>query len=266
MNNLFNYAKWKLLFKVLPFTVLFALGKSIGYYFDFQPWKFDSLTGSLFGAVTFILAFILSGTINDYHASEKMILELQTTLENIEDSNQVTAMRHKEYNPVALTKNLLEIINCLLAWLKKNESYDDLDKALKNLNLIMPELAEYCFPPVFSLIQTQQSKIKLLLYRIKIIRDTDFLQPAYALLELFLVGAVTALLLISTEHFSESLMVSSFLFTSFCYLLLLIRDLDNPFEYDGSTCVDIDLTPLENLQIQLTKNISNQNSDSFSSN
>jgi hypothetical protein len=35
------------------------------------------------------------------------------------------------------------------------------------------------------------------------------------------------------------------MFTSFTYLLLLIRDLDNPFEYNGKSSVDVDLGLLE---------------------
>lgn len=53
-----------------------------------------------------------------------------------------------------------------------------------------------------------------------------------------------ALLLIGAERFSENMVVSCFLFTSFTYLLLLIRDLDNPFKYDGSSSVDVDLSIL----------------------
>jgi hypothetical protein len=75
-------------------------------------------------------------------------------------------------------------------------------------------------------------------------RDSEFLGPAYAMLEIFLAGAVMALLLIGADRFSENMVVSCFLFTSFTYLLLLIRDLDNPFQYDGTSCVDVDLSVL----------------------
>jgi hypothetical protein len=47
------------------------------------------------------------------------------------------------------------------------------------------------------------------------------------------------------------MVVSCFLFTSFTYLLLLIRDLDNPFQYDGSSCVDIDLSGLNSCRQRL---------------
>jgi hypothetical protein len=43
------------------------------------------------------------------------------------------------------------------------------------------------------------------------------------------------------------------LFTSFLYLLLLIRDLDNPFQYDGKSSVDASLEPLSRLRSRFGK-------------
>ena len=95
------------------------------------------------------------------------------------------------------------------------------------------------------------ARLRNLITRMAINRDSDFLGPAYAMLEIFLVGAVLALLLIGSDRFSETMVVSCFLFTSFTYLLLLIRDLDNPFQYDGSSCVDVDLSLLQRCRERL---------------
>ena len=82
-------------------------------------------------------------------------------------------------------------------------------------------------------------------------RDTTFPGPAYAMLEVFLSGAMVALLLIGAERFSAGVVVSCFLFTSFTDLLLLIRDLDNPFQYDGSSSLDVDLLLLDTTRSRL---------------
>jgi len=66
--------KWRLFLKVLPLTGLFALAKVGVHTLGFEPWEFDSLTGSLFGASTFVLAFVLSGTLAAYNASEDMVV------------------------------------------------------------------------------------------------------------------------------------------------------------------------------------------------
>jgi len=237
--------KWRLLLKILPFTALFALGKVIMHHFAWEPWAFDSLTGSLFGAATFVIAFVLSGTLGDYNASGDMVLQLSNSVQAIEDGNQLTTISHPEYDSQPLTGGLVEILNSILNWLKSGKPQAEVDKSLDQLNFLAAELQKFALPAVVNRVQLEQAKIRLLISRIQTNRDTNFLEPAYALLEIFLVGAIVALLLIKADLFSETLVVSCFLFTSFNYLLLLIRDLDNPFQYNGSSCVDVDLSGLE---------------------
>jgi len=93
-------------------------------------------------------------------------------------------------------------------------------------------------------IQGEQAKIRLQIARIQRIRDTEFLASAYGLLHLLIIASSIALLITHTDEFSTNLIISYFLFTSFMYLLLLIYDLDNPFEYNGTSSADIDLSSL----------------------
>jgi hypothetical protein len=64
---------------------------------------------------------------------------------------------------------------------------------------------------------------------------------------------MVALLLIGAKHFSENLTVSTLLFTSFFYLLLLIRDLDNPFDYNGRSSVYVNLSVLRQMGDRLAQ-------------
>ena len=75
--------KWRVLLAVAPFTLLFALLEVLFHLLGWELWKFDSLTGSLLGAATFILALVLSGTLSQYHASEEMVLELVNEAEEV---------------------------------------------------------------------------------------------------------------------------------------------------------------------------------------
>jgi hypothetical protein len=67
-----NRLKWRILLRVLPLTGLFCAAKVGMHTLHLEPWAFDSLTGSLFGAATFVVALTLSGTLADYGASERM--------------------------------------------------------------------------------------------------------------------------------------------------------------------------------------------------
>ena len=236
--------KWRLLFKVLPLTALFALAKVGVHTLGFEPWEFDSLTGSLFGASTFVLAFVLSGTLAAYSASEDMVAQFINAIESIQDINNYLARLQPGLETARLSSCLADLLGQLTQWLAHRVGFEVIEARLADLNQVLAELRLSSGDSVVERGLPELARMRILVNRMASNRDSDFLGPAYAMLEIFLVGAVVALLLIGADRFSENIVVSCFLFTSFTYLLLLIRDLDNPFQYDGSSCVDIDLSAL----------------------
>jgi hypothetical protein len=247
--------KWRVLLAVAPFTLLFTLLEVLFHQLGWELWKFDSLTGSLLGAASFILALVLGGTLSQYHASEDMVLELVNEVEAINDRLVVNGAAAADLDAARIRSALVATLEAIRHWLLKEASREALQKTLNELNgsLVVLEAAGRSDANNPSL--ANMAKMRLLLTRIGSNRDHDFIAPAYTLLELFLLGVVVALLLIGAENFGENLVVSSFLFTSFLYLVFLIHDLDNPFEYDGSSSVDVDLAPLEQCEQRLRQTI-----------
>jgi hypothetical protein len=251
--------KWRLLLKVLPLTAIFCMAKVILYFLNWEPWAFDSLTGSLFGAATFVVAFLLSGTLSDYNASKDMVVQLANAVETIQDANLLCAADLSNYDPNPLARALIEGMETIVGCLQENKPFTATDQAFSQVNLHFLELQRMAGDSVVNRVQSELAKMRILVTRIHLIRSTDFLGPAYALLEIFLVGAVLSLLLIGADRFSENLVVACFLFTSFTYLMLLIKDLDNPFQYDGKSVVEVDLSLLtatcDRIQNSLPSNI-----------
>ena len=243
--------KWSLFLKVLPLTALFALAKVGVHTLGFEPWEFDSLTGSLFGASTFVLAFVLSGTLAAYNASEDMVAQFVNAVESIQDINNYLARLQPNLDTARLTSCLVDLVGKLLQWLTNQVGLEVIDASLADLNHTLADLRLNSGDSVVDRGLAELARMRILANRMASNRDSDFLGPAYAMLEIFLVGAVVALLLIGADRFSENMVVSCFLFTSFTYLLLLIRDLDNPFQYDGNSCVDVDLSILNTCRQRL---------------
>jgi hypothetical protein len=240
-----DVVKWGILLKVLPLTGIFCLAKLAMHWLGYEPWVFDSLTGALFSAAIFVIALILSGTLSDYRACECMPSQIASALETISDTNQTIAIGHPHYQPQLLHTALADIAKSLLDWLKDSKEFTSVDAAIDRLNpLLASMLALTGGSGAVNYIQAEQAKIRALSRQMRGNRDTNFLGSAYVLLWLFLGGAIVALLLIDAQKFSENLIVSAFMFTLFIYLLFLIEDLDNPFQYDGKSSVDVDLLPL----------------------
>jgi hypothetical protein len=249
----FNLVKWGILIKVLPWTGLFCIVKLGMHWLDWDPWAFDALTGALFSASTFVIALILSGTLSDYRACEGMPLQIANGLETINDTNQTIAAKYPDYQPQYLQHALVNVSRSILDWLKDSKEFTVVDDSIDRLNPLVANILELDGCSGFvNYIQSEQAKIRSLARQMRGNRDTEFLGAAYVLLWLFLCGSIVALLLIDAERFSENLTVSTFMFTLFVYLLFLIEDLDNPFQYDGKSSVDVSLSPLENVCSKLT--------------
>lgn len=253
MNGLFGFKQQYILLKVLPWTVLFCLLKWVIHERGWEFWAFDSLTGALFGSATFVLALVLGGTLGDYRLSEDMPTQLVNAIETIEDSNQMTAAGHTDYDPLPLQKGLVQVVQAILTWLQQGGDSAQIQEELNALNVLFVPLGQK--GGTVNRCQGEQGRIRLLVSQIQGNRDTDFLGSAYILLFVFLIGSVIALLLIGADSFSENLTVSGFLFTSFVYLVILIRDLDNPFQYNGRSSIDVDLTALVNVMTELKKKV-----------
>lgn len=249
---MFDLVKWGILIKVLPWTGLFGIVKLGMHWLKWEPWAFDALTGTLFSAAIFVIALILSGTLSDYRTCEGMPAQIANAIETINDTNQIIAARYPNYQPQLLHQALINVNQSILDWLKAGKEFSGVDQLIDQLNPLLVKILtlDGCSGFV-NYIQSEQAKIRLLTRQMRGNRDTDFLGAAYVLLWLFLGGSIFALLLIDAERFSENLTVSTFMFTLFVYLLFLIEDLDNPFQYNGKSSVDVGLSALENIEIKL---------------
>lgn len=230
--------------KILPLTLLFSFAKWGVHLLNWEVWEFDALIAALIGAATFVIAFILGGTLKDYRIGEIMVAQIATSITTIQDTGLMVAAGHPEYNVIPLSQGLAQVMQTILEWLTQNKSLEPIEQAITDLNPLFAQMESFTSGPIISRVQAEQSKIRFAIVRMQVIRETDFLAPTYVLLELFLAGATTALLLVQDEQLGKTLVVSSFLVASFLYLLVLIRDLDNPFQYDGKSCIEVDLGPL----------------------
>jgi hypothetical protein len=235
-----------ILLQVLPLAGLFILGKIIIHWLGWEIWDFNALTASLLSAATFAIAILLSNTLADYRSSEGLPPQIVNSLETITDTNRTIAAIDPHYDPQPLQHALQQVSQAILDWLQQDGEFQAIGQKLDQLNplfaLIIPGSG---ITPVNRL-HGEQARIRSISYQMRGIRDTDFLPPIYVLIWLFLSSSSISLLLIHANHFSEDLAVSSLIFTALFYLLLLIRDLDNPFQYDGKSYLDVDLTILKN--------------------
>ncbi|MEY3866991.1 MAG: hypothetical protein RLZZ338_882 [Cyanobacteriota bacterium] len=237
--------KWGILLKITPLIGLFCLGKWTFHLMKWEIGKFDPQIGSLFATVAFLLAFMLSAAMLDYRLSEEMPNSIAIAVETIQDTNLMIAARHSEYNSIPLTEGLVDILSTTLICLQEYKSFISVEDVVTSLNPLLVPLSKFCEAPLMARIQGEQGKIRFTIAQIKRIRDTDFLPASYALQYILLIISTMTLLVTHTDEFFTNLIVSGFLFTAITYVILLIHDIDNPFEFNGRSSVDVTLLPLE---------------------
>ncbi len=237
--------QWGIFLQVLPLAGLFVSTKIVIHWLGWEVWDFDSLTASLLSAATFAIAILLSNTLADYRNSENLPMQIVNALETITDTNLTIAAADLNYDPKPLQQALKHVSQSILNWLQQDGEFQAISQELDKLNPLFAQIISGAGIGPVNRLHGEQAKIRSISYQMQNIRDTDFLPPIYVLLWLFLGSSSISLLLIHVNHFSEDLTVSSLIFTSLFYLLLLIRDLDNPFQYDGKSYVEVDLAILE---------------------
>ena len=95
-------------------------------------------------------------------------------------------------------------------------------------------------------LKQEQGNLRRIVIRIETIRETSFVSAGYLLADMTTTILCLGLVLARIEPFYESLFFVGVISWLMIFLLLLIRDLDNPFGYyEEFSGADVSLAPLE---------------------
>lgn len=242
------YGKWHILFKIAPFLISIFILKLIIHKLGFEIISLNALFTSLIAATTFLIGFLITGVISDYKEAEKIPGELASSLEVIYDEAYILDKNKKS----KATKEFLEFHkNFMLSiekWFFKKERTSSIMSKLSQMNDYFAEFEN-------SRMKQEQSNIRKIVTRIHTIRETSFVQSAYAIVEALTFFLITGLLILKLEPFYESVFFSLVVSFLVLYMLYLIKDLDNPFEYDkyGENGTEVSLKPLNDLLKRLNE-------------
>jgi O-antigen/teichoic acid export membrane protein len=87
--------------------------------------------------------------------------------------------------------------------------------------------------------------------RIQTIAETTFIPTAYAIAEISIIAVIFILLFLKIDPYYEGLILFAVISTLIIGILLLIKDMDNPFEVGDGTYADVDLSLLWNLEKEI---------------
>jgi hypothetical protein len=203
---------------------------------------FSEVAVVLSGGV-FLLGFMLAGTMSDYKEAEKLPGDIVTGLETIEEV-MVHVATVKQDDPTKHRRAILDALETIDRWLHKQATEHDLHESLHRLTSTFAaiELGSHA-TRAFSIMST----VRRSLLRIGVTSRTGFLATGYALLEIMICICYMILIMSAFKTLIGELVVVSFVGLIYTYMYRLIRDIDDPFDYDANGAkgaAEIDLYPL----------------------
>ncbi len=248
--------KWKLMLTTLPIVVLMAGVKLVlDLYFEFQGLVPFADVGVILTACVFLIGFLLAGTMADYKESERLPAEIAATLETIEEIFALAAINRPGLKLPALRRSVLELTDGIKNWLVHRGRTDDVYGALSRMGEVIGCLEVEGAGPYASRAVPQLMTVRRNVARIDVIARTGFLPPAYALLEVLVVMVIGLMLIAEFSSTLVECLIVPFVTLVNIYMLRLIRDIDNPFEYspDGRTSgkAEVELWPLDEYRARL---------------
>ena len=246
--------KWSIAFKIIPLLIVVVILKFLFHRFGLEKMELNALFTSLVGGTIFLIGFLISGVLSDYKESEKIPNELAASLRSLSDDaytiykvkNSDTAKEFIQFQKAFLPS--------LMDWLNKKERTSLLLKKIFQMNDFFVEFDKEGVPAAYVLkMKNEQNNLRKLILRIDTIRDTDFVGSAYAILEAMGFLTVVGLLIIKIEPFYASLFLTLLITFLIVYMIQLIKDLDNPFDYKtrGESGTEISLKPLHDLEREI---------------
>jgi len=244
------WRKWHILIQIVPFLILVILLKLYTHDNNWEIISLNALFTSMIAATIFLFGFLVNGVISDYKESEKLPTEIAASMETIYDEARIIRINKKSKEVEEFIAFHKMFIDSVLKWFYAKERTNSILNKISDMNNHFAKLENQTQPAFMSRLKQEQNNIRKMVIRINNIRDLSFVESAYAVLEALVVLLLIGLVLLKLEPFYESLFFVSIVSFVSLYMLFLIRDLDNPFDYKeyGETASEVSLKPLKDLK------------------
>ena len=204
---------------------------------------------AIVAGVIFTIAIIFSGVLTDYKESEKIPGELAAAIKSIyRDTGALKKLDEALYNE--MRRHILELLETLTENFRANRwRLREIDLKIKKVDEdINAAFEKGLIPPLIVKMRNDLAAIDRLIYRVEIIMETDFIPAAYHI-SIIAIFSVLAILLFSkmTPAYQGAVLFGAVSFVLIS-LMMLINDMDNPFEYGKNSAADVDLKILFTLK------------------
>jgi hypothetical protein len=244
----------RLLLRISAIVAVIVCAKLAVHALAWEVISINALFTGIIAANVFLMGFLLSGVLSDYKESERLPGELSACLENM--ATEVAGIRFAkaEANVGPCLILLSKLSDDILSWFYKKLETGELLERVNDLTPQFATMEQWTQGTFVARLKQEQSNLRRTLIRINTIRETSFVSAGYLLADVITLFLCTGLVLVSMDPFYESLVFAGVISYLLVFLLMLIRDLDNPFGYyERYSGADVSLQPLQDTAGRLAK-------------
>ena len=241
--------KWMIVIKAMAVAAVLAAAKIGLHFLNLEFIQINSLISSLISGVIFTMAILLSGVMTDFKESEKIPGELAASIKSLHKDLELLEYTAKKEAASALL-HLESLISVIIKQFESNKwKQSELGEIIEKIDLDIRKMAEKNMPPAYVIkMRNELNNIERISNRIDTIEETNFLPSAYVLSQ----TAVSLVILILLFAIVDPYIIGMFIIFTVTFLvvgiLLLINDMDNPFETGGKGSADVDLSHIYKLE------------------
>lgn len=253
-------SKYHLLFSVLPIVILAGVVKTVFHLLGWEviPKELTTFFPSILTGIIFILGFLLAGVVTDYKESERIPNEIAASLFALWQEAEFIKSVQKCPSASGMMSRLRLFIPTLKEefFLKQNDQIQKLLDALsEDVILLGKEGATVNY--IFRM-KNEITNLKKIVNRISVIKTTDFIPSVFICIQAITITFLSVYCLLAVDPWWGGLiLVCIFTFVIFA-ILFLIKDMEDPFEYDGSGQAksdEISLEVLNNFQKEIEEKL-----------
>ena len=241
--------KWGIMLKAAIITIILLIIRTIIDLNGLDTVPINPVVGAFISGAIFTIAIIFTGTFTDFKESEKVGGDLAASLKALYNDSRVLPVTDEA--PVRLFRAHVRDLHRTMNRCFKENSWNlpEINRDMDKINNDIRTLAyANVAPPLIAKLRNELGIIDKMTNRIEVIIRTDFIPAAYALAEIATASVIVLMLFVKIDPLLESTVIFAVVSSMLIGLVLLIRDMDNPFEIGEHTFADVDLETLNYLE------------------
>jgi hypothetical protein len=240
--------KWGIILKALAIVLVLLGVRTMINILGYDTVPINPVVGAFITGAIFTIAVIFTGTFTDFKESEKIAGEMASALKAL--YNDAVVIPLEDETPLATMRShirgLLNTINA--SFMENNFNVRAINHAMDIVTDDIRVLGKLnVAPPTIVKLRAEMGALDKLVNRVDVITRTDFIPAAYAVAEIATSAVILVMLFIENDAYLQGSVIFVFLSLMLIALIFLIKDMDNPFEFQQGTSADVDIDSLLNL-------------------